>query len=86
MGSFEKADGARVINVSSYGHQMSPFDFEDPNFENREYHTLAGYGQSKTASNLFAAALDEKAKNSMSEPIPFTGSWCTELIWDGKNR
>jgi NAD(P)-dependent dehydrogenase (short-subunit alcohol dehydrogenase family) len=60
--ALKKADAARVINVSSYGHQMSPFDFEDPNFENREYHTLTGYGQSKTASNLFAAALDEKAK------------------------
>ncbi|WP_027378277.1 SDR family NAD(P)-dependent oxidoreductase [Chryseobacterium daeguense] len=60
--ALKKANGARVINVSSYGHQMSPFDFEDPNFENREYHTLQGYGQSKTASNLFAVALDEKAK------------------------
>jgi NAD(P)-dependent dehydrogenase (short-subunit alcohol dehydrogenase family) len=60
--ALKKADAARVINVSSYGHQMSPFDFEDPNFENREYHTLTGYGQSKTASNLFAAALDVKAK------------------------
>jgi NAD(P)-dependent dehydrogenase (short-subunit alcohol dehydrogenase family) len=60
--ALKKADGARVINVSSYGHQMSPFDFEDPNFEKREYQTLFGYGQSKTASNLFAVALDEKAK------------------------
>ncbi|MDR6403521.1 MULTISPECIES: SDR family NAD(P)-dependent oxidoreductase [Chryseobacterium] len=60
--ALKKADGARVINVSSYGHQMSPFDFEDPNFENREYQTLIGYGQSKTASNLFAVALDEKAR------------------------
>ncbi|MDQ0593776.1 NAD(P)-dependent dehydrogenase (short-subunit alcohol dehydrogenase family) [Chryseobacterium ginsenosidimutans] len=60
--SLKRADGARIINVSSYGHQMSPFDFEDPNFENREYQTLLGYGQSKTASNLFAVALDEKAK------------------------
>jgi NAD(P)-dependent dehydrogenase (short-subunit alcohol dehydrogenase family) len=60
--ALKKADGARVINVSSYGHQMSPFDFEDPNFENREYQTLIGYGQSKTASNLFAVALDKKAR------------------------
>lgn len=60
--ALKKTDGARVINVSSYGHQMSPFDFEDPNFENREYQTLLGYGQSKTASNLFAVALDEKTK------------------------
>ncbi|UPQ75728.1 SDR family NAD(P)-dependent oxidoreductase [Chryseobacterium nepalense] len=49
-------------NVSSYGHQMSPFDFNDPNFEHRTYETLLGYGQSKTASNLFAVALDERAK------------------------
>jgi NAD(P)-dependent dehydrogenase (short-subunit alcohol dehydrogenase family) len=60
--TLKKTDGARIINVSSYGHQMSPFDFEDPNFENREYQTLLGYGQSKTASNLFAVALDERAK------------------------
>lgn len=60
--SLKDADGARVINVSSYGHQMSPFDFNDPNFEHRAYETLLGYGQSKTASNLFAVALDERAK------------------------
>ncbi|MBK1895717.1 SDR family NAD(P)-dependent oxidoreductase [Chryseobacterium paridis] len=60
--ALKKANGARVINVSSYGHQMAPFDFDDPNFENREYQTLLGYGQSKTASNLFAVELDAKAK------------------------
>ncbi|GAA5101881.1 SDR family NAD(P)-dependent oxidoreductase [Chryseobacterium ginsengisoli] len=60
--ALKKADTARVISVSSYGHQMSPFDFEDLNFENREYQTLAGYGQSKTACNLFSVALDERAK------------------------
>ncbi|MBT2620229.1 SDR family NAD(P)-dependent oxidoreductase [Chryseobacterium sp. ISL-6] len=60
--ALKKANGARVINVSSYGHQMSPFNFEDPNFENREYQTLLGYGQSKTASNLFAVELDSRGK------------------------
>ncbi|WP_288245010.1 SDR family NAD(P)-dependent oxidoreductase [uncultured Chryseobacterium sp.] len=60
--SLKNADGARVINVSSYGHQMTPFDFNDPNFEHRAYETLLGYGQSKTASNIFAVALNERAK------------------------
>jgi NAD(P)-dependent dehydrogenase (short-subunit alcohol dehydrogenase family) len=60
--ALKKTDGARVINVSSYGHQMSSFDFEDPNFEQREYQTLLGYGQSKTACNLFAVELDRKAQ------------------------
>lgn len=60
--ALKKANGARVINISSFGHQMSPFDFEDPNFEKREYQTLLGYGQSKTACNLFAVELDKRAK------------------------
>ncbi|KFF20950.1 SDR family NAD(P)-dependent oxidoreductase [Chryseobacterium sp. JM1] len=60
--ALKKAGNARVLIVSSYGHQMAPFDFEDPNFVNREYQTLAGYGQSKTACNLFSVALDEKGK------------------------
>jgi len=60
--ALKDADGARVVNVSSYGHQMASFNFEDPNFENRDYETLLGYGQSKTASTLFALELDNRAK------------------------
>jgi len=60
--ALKKANGARVVNVSSYGHQMAPFNFEDPNFQEREYETLQAYGQSKTASNLFALELDNRAK------------------------
>lgn len=57
-----KANGARVINVSSEGHRFAPFDFEDPNFQKRTYETLQGYGQSKTASNLFALELDNRGQ------------------------
>jgi NAD(P)-dependent dehydrogenase (short-subunit alcohol dehydrogenase family) len=60
--ALKNADGARVVNVSSYGHQMAPFNFEDPNFTEREYHTLQGYGQSKTANNLFTVELDHRGK------------------------
>ncbi len=60
--ALRKADGARVINVSSQGHQFAPFHFDDPNFLHREYETLAAYGQSKTASNLFALELDNRGK------------------------
>jgi NAD(P)-dependent dehydrogenase (short-subunit alcohol dehydrogenase family) len=56
------AHGARVINVSSYGHQMAPFNFDDPNFGHREYETLQGYGQSKSANNLFSVGLDNRSK------------------------
>lgn len=56
--ALKRAGSARVISVSSFGHHIAPFDFEDPNFERREYETLAGYGRSKTANNLFAVELD----------------------------
>jgi len=60
--ALKQANGARVINVSSGGHQFADFDFKDPNFLHRPYETLLGYGQSKTAVNLFTLALDELAK------------------------
>lgn len=60
--ALKKANGARVINISSHGHHFAPFHFDDPNFENREYETLQGYGQSKTAVNLFSLELDNRAK------------------------
>jgi NAD(P)-dependent dehydrogenase (short-subunit alcohol dehydrogenase family) len=60
--ALKKANGARVINLSSQGHQFAPFNFEDPNFTNSEYETLQGYGQSKTAVNLFTLELDNRAK------------------------
>jgi len=62
--ALKKANGARVVNVSSYGHQMAPFNFEDPHFRNRTYETLQGYGQSKTANNLFSVELDRRGQSS----------------------
>ena len=60
--ALKKANSARVINVSSQGHQFAPFNFDDPNFLYREYETLQAYGQSKTACNLFALELDTRGK------------------------
>ncbi len=62
--ALEKANGSRVVNVSSHGHQFAPFDFDDPNFLHREYETLQAYGQSKTAINLFSMELDNRARSS----------------------
>jgi NAD(P)-dependent dehydrogenase (short-subunit alcohol dehydrogenase family) len=60
--ALKMANTARVINVSSQGHQFAPFDFDDPNFLYKEYETLQAYGQSKTACNLFALELDNRGK------------------------
>ena len=48
------ADNARVVSVSSRDHRLSPVDFDDLFFTNREYDKWAAYGQSKTANALFA--------------------------------
>lgn len=51
---------ARVVSVSSAAHAMSNVDFDDPNYEHREYNGWESYGQSKTANVLFAMALDTR--------------------------
>jgi NAD(P)-dependent dehydrogenase (short-subunit alcohol dehydrogenase family) len=52
------AGGARVVSVSSRGHQIAGVDFEDIDFRVRPYDKWVAYGQSKTANALFAMALD----------------------------
>jgi NAD(P)-dependent dehydrogenase (short-subunit alcohol dehydrogenase family) len=78
----KKAHGARVINVSSQGHQFAPFDFEDPNFEHQEYETLAAYGHSKTALNLFSLELDNRAQafGVRAYAVHPGNIWGTELV------
>lgn len=61
--ALKKANGARVVNVSSQGHQFGSFNFDDPNFHDHEYQTLQAYGQSKTASNLFTVELDNRGRD-----------------------
>jgi len=56
----KKAGGARVINVSSWGHHFSPILFDDPNFHEQPYDSKVGYGQSKTANILFSVELDKR--------------------------
>jgi NAD(P)-dependent dehydrogenase (short-subunit alcohol dehydrogenase family) len=60
--ALRKARGARVIALSSYAHRRAGVDFDDPNFERREYDRWVAYGQSKTANALFAVTLDAVGK------------------------
>ncbi|WP_370333009.1 SDR family NAD(P)-dependent oxidoreductase [Mycolicibacterium hippocampi] len=57
--ALRKAGGARVVEVSSWGHHLSDIRWEDPHFE-REYDGMVAYGQSKTANVLFAVELDRQ--------------------------
>jgi len=57
----KRAAGARVVAYSSIGHNVAGMDFDDPNFNHRPYDKWVAYGQSKTATSLFAVALDKGA-------------------------
>ncbi|CAI6050736.1 oxidoreductase [Cohnella sp. JJ-181] len=61
--ALRRANGARVVSVSSWGHHFSPIVFDDPHFDRRDYDRWGAYGQSKTANILFAAALDQRGKD-----------------------
>jgi len=58
--ALRRANGARVVALSSRGHMRSAFDFEDPSFERRPYDKMIAYGQSKTANVLFAVEADRR--------------------------
>ncbi|KAK6858152.1 retinol dehydrogenase 13 [Apiospora arundinis] len=55
------ASSPRVVNVSSDGHRLGHFRFDDYNFHDGEtYNKWVAYGQSKTANMLFSLSLAEK--------------------------
>lgn len=58
-----RANGARVVSVSSLGHHYSDIVWDDINFERRAYDPWSAYGQSKTANVLFAVELDRRGRD-----------------------
>lgn len=57
-----EAGDARVVSMSSRGHQLAPMNFDDVSFQNRPYDKWIAYGQSKTANALFAVGLDQRGR------------------------
>ena len=53
-----KSGKARVVSVSSVGHQRLGLDLDDINFARRDYDKWTAYGQAKSANALFALELD----------------------------
>lgn len=60
--ALKKANGARIVSVSSRAHQISDIDFEDLHFNYRPYDKFVAYGQSKTANALFAVEMDKRGR------------------------
>ena len=71
---------ARVVNLSSAGHRMSPVVFDDIHYEDRPYDKWESYGQSKTANILFSVALNARlAGKGVSAYAVHPGMIMTEL-------
>jgi NAD(P)-dependent dehydrogenase (short-subunit alcohol dehydrogenase family) len=58
-----RADGARVVALSSSAHLSSPVVFDDLDFRFRPYDPRQAYAQSKTAVNLFAVEATRRWAN-----------------------
>jgi len=60
-----KASGkrARLVSLSSIGHRRAGVNFDDPNYEHRDYDKWEAYGQAKTANSLFAVGFDKRFKD-----------------------
>lgn len=56
--------GSRIVNVSSMAHNAGNLDFDDLNWENREYRAFPSYCDSKIANLYFTYELARKIKNS----------------------
>jgi NAD(P)-dependent dehydrogenase (short-subunit alcohol dehydrogenase family) len=60
--ALKNSGNARVVAYSSIGHNVAGMDFEDPNFNHSPYDKWVAYGQSKTATSLFAVEFDKRAQ------------------------
>ena len=58
------AGEARIVTLSSGGHVLGDVDFDDPNWENREYDKFVAYGASKTANILHAIEADRRLRDA----------------------
>ena len=71
---------ARVVNLSSAGHRFAGMNFDDPNYQQRDYDKWEAYGQSKTANVLFSVGLNRRlAEQGVTANAVHPGTIVTEL-------
>ncbi|MFI7120716.1 SDR family NAD(P)-dependent oxidoreductase [Amycolatopsis sp. NPDC049868] len=72
---------ARIVMVSSAGHQASPVVFDDVNFAFRPYDRRLAYGQSKTANILFAVAATRRwSRDGITANAVMPGAVYTNIL------
>ncbi|WP_300390156.1 oxidoreductase [Henriciella sp.] len=58
--ALKRAEGARVVALSSTAHILTDVHWDDPHFREHDYDKWQAYGQSKSADALFANGLNRK--------------------------
>lgn len=58
--ALQKAEGARLVALSSIAHARSDVHWDDPHFERHPYQKWEAYGQAKSANALFALGADRR--------------------------
>ena len=59
----QKAEGARLVTLSSTGHKISGIRWDDIHFNSSDYDKWVAYGQSKTAGSLLAVEVDKRMQD-----------------------
>jgi NAD(P)-dependent dehydrogenase (short-subunit alcohol dehydrogenase family) len=79
-GALAEAGNARIVSLSSSGHLFSPVMFDDPHFNFVSYDAFVAYGQSKTASALFAVGVTARwAEDGITCNAVMPGAIATKL-------
>lgn len=58
FGALQRAEGARLVSLSSTAHILSDVHWDDPHFRDHPYEKWQAYGQAKSADALFALGAD----------------------------
>ena len=69
LGLLEKTPGSRIVNVSSMAHTFGDLDFDDLNWEKREYNKMKSYGDSKIANLYFTFELARRLQAKGSQTM-----------------
>ncbi|KQS41799.1 SDR family NAD(P)-dependent oxidoreductase [Pedobacter sp. Leaf194] len=85
--ALKKANGARIVNLSSRGHRLNGVQFGDINFNHTKYEGMRSYAQTKTALALLSVKEDEMFKRYNIRafavhpgPIPTTDLFAGSLV------
>jgi NAD(P)-dependent dehydrogenase (short-subunit alcohol dehydrogenase family) len=61
--------GSRIVNVSSTGHAYGNLDFDDLNWEKRQYKKMQAYADSKIANLYFTYELQKRLDQDGGKPV-----------------